>query len=118
VVIHLHRDSAVEPFTQGLPASSLLGLLKAAFVLEQQGGEVNHGHQSVTSTSSQGDGVGGHEKGGACGPEGTRERISVRAEAQSQIAECLKRAQSAEAQHALLIVEFQNLFEYLQVGEA
>eukprot|EP00200_Dunaliella_tertiolecta_P008735 CAMPEP_0202378448 /NCGR_PEP_ID=MMETSP1127-20130417/18351_1 /ASSEMBLY_ACC=CAM_ASM_000462 /TAXON_ID=3047 /ORGANISM="Dunaliella tertiolecta, Strain CCMP1320" /LENGTH=137 /DNA_ID=CAMNT_0048976739 /DNA_START=44 /DNA_END=454 /DNA_ORIENTATION=+ len=31
-VIHLHRDSAVEPFTQDLPSTSLLGLLRTAFV--------------------------------------------------------------------------------------
>lgn len=77
-VIHLHRDSAVEPFTSDLPASSLLGLLKAAF--EPQAGQVG-----------------------------------VRAEAQAQISTCLSAVLRADSQHALLMVEFQNLFEYLQV---
>jgi len=40
--------------------------------------------------------------------------VAVREEVQPQIAACLQRAHRVQSQRTLLMVEFQNLFEYLQ----
>jgi len=42
-------------------------------------------------------------------------RVVVRSEVQDQIQVCLQRSLRARAQESLLMVDFQNLFEYLQV---
>ncbi len=137
--MHLHRDSAVEPFTPGLPASSLLALLKAAFVL-QGSGPLPGPDPAQSSPRANCDGAPGagaapyavrstkalqghlrdvcacDGEGRGGGPQSRLQGgVGVRPEVQCQIEGCLRRAARADAEQALLMVAFQNLFEYLQV---